>query len=437
MAYKSVMMHYLERDFSEPFRDPVWGDIALSLPFKALTGSSAFQHLAGIRQLGPAYLVYPGAVHTRLAHSLGVFHMARRLLLLLTRSNDQLFLEKEEMNIFLAAALFHDLGHFPFAHSLKELPLADHEALTGEIVSEGELSRMIPEQLGISGEDVALVVDENLPLPENRKGKLITFFRSLLSGVLDPDKLDYLNRDAFFCGVPYGYQDVDNILARTCYIPSLEGDNFGRIGVDQVGTMAVENLLFSKYLMYRSVYWHRTVRIATAMIKQAVLLALTEGKIKPEMLYYVDDATFFRRTSDSDYPPFSLVDRVIHRRLFKTVFEGSVDDTTHLPSDPQERLEASIKAAGRLSTKLGLPVRPEEIIADIPEPISFETALPVWRGEDQASLPFPESGTVFSSELVKGFSHTLRKVRIFLPPGLAEKSCEAGLCSRDMLELFL
>lgn len=430
------MVHYLERDFTEPFRDPVWGDIPLSPPFKQLTGSTSFQHLAGIKQLGPAYLVYPGAVHTRLAHSLGVFHMARRLLLLLSRFNEALQLDREEMNIFLAAALFHDLGHFPYAHSLKELPLKEHEALTGEILTSGELSRMIPQLLGISGEDVALVVDESLALPRGRKGQLSRFFRSLLSGVLDPDKLDYLNRDAFFCGVPYGYQDVDNILARTIYIPSPDGESFGRLGVDAAGTMAVENLLFSKYLMYRSVYWHRTVRIATAMIKQAVLLALLEGKIEPQLLYFVDDDTFFRRTSGSDYPPFSLVDDVIHRRLFKTVYEGSASAASHLPVDPQERMGASIRAAGRLSRKIGIPVGPETLIADIPEPISFETALPVATGESPAPLPFTESGTVFSSAVVRGFSETLRKVRIFLPRGIAETCRSSGMGSDDFLELF-
>jgi uncharacterized protein len=424
-----MMTGYLDSAFNEPFRDPVWGDIGLSTPFKRLTATKAFQHLAGIRQLGPAYLVYPGAVHTRLLHSLGVFHLARRLLQLLARSGLSPQLGKQEVDLFLASALFHDLGHFPFAHSLKELPLKDHEKLTGEIVSEGELGKAIRKELGLDPQLIAMVVDQKLPLKDSSEKDTIIFFRTLLSGVLDPDKLDYLNRDAFFCGVPYGYQDVDNILARTLML------NSGRVGVDPAGTVAVENLLFSKYLMYRTVYWHKTVRIATAMIKQAIMLALADGHLAPEELYRIDDAMFFRKISEIKYPPLSLVRDVQERKLFKMVAEIECCEDKRLlliPMNLEQRLSATIRASSRLSERLGRSIRPEQIIADIPEPISFETDLKVLtpRGE----TPFSDSGTIFSKEVITGFSRNLRKVRIFVDPSLARELSEWD--TDAVLELF-
>ena len=146
------------------------------------------------------------------------------------------------------------------------------------------------------------------------------FFRSLLSGVLDPDKLDYLNRDAYFCGVPYGIQDTDFVLERIRLHPDRG------LSLDAAGIPAVENVLFSKYLMYRTVYWHRTVRIATAMIKKALILGLRNRVIEPSCLYGLDDEDFFRTVGNKDYRPFALIRRVANRDLYKSVKEIPFDE---------------------------------------------------------------------------------------------------------------
>ena len=151
--------------------------------------------------------------------------------------------------------------------SLKELPLKEHEVLTGEIILSKELYNPIKEELGVPPEMVAAIIDKNLP---DGGDEQIVLFRNLLSGVLDPDKLDYLTRDAYFCGVPYGIQDVDFIISR------IKPYKKSGLAVDSQGLPAVENLLFSKYLMYKTVYWHKTVRVATAMIKKAIISGLTE-----------------------------------------------------------------------------------------------------------------------------------------------------------------
>ena len=114
---------------------------------------------------------------------------------------------------------------------------------------------------------------EHAIIKKLKENKEILFYRQLLSGVLDPDKLDYLNRDAFYCGVPYGIQDTEFTLS------ALEPDSEKGITINSKSIVAVENLLFSKYLMYRTVYWHKTVRIVTAMMKKTLFSALKNDEI--------------------------------------------------------------------------------------------------------------------------------------------------------------
>jgi uncharacterized protein len=398
------LLHFLAADFTEPVRDPLWGNIFLSPGLERLAASAPFAKLGRIKQLGPAFLVYPGATHTRRAHSIGVFHMARRLAWALAAKGELDFCSREGLRSYLVAALCHDLGHFPFAHSLKELPLEEHESLTGRELL-GKSLRGLVLGAGADPEFVAAIVDESRPDGGNRE---IRFFRGLLSGVLDPDKLDYLNRDAFFCGVPYGLQDSDFILQRLAIAP---GD---RLGIEERGLMSIEGLLFSKYLMYRSVYWHKGVRSATAMIKKAVLLALRETVLAPEDLYGLDDDGFYAKLRGIDFAPFSLAQAVFEGRLYETVLDLPFDC-----SDPRHTrlldLGLRLEAEASLAARAGLGSL--DLVIDLPESVSFETDLPV-IGEIGSSgsseiVPFPHSRTVFSAPVVEGFARSLRRLRVF------------------------
>ncbi|HOX32278.1 MAG TPA: HD domain-containing protein [Spirochaetales bacterium] len=397
----------LEADFTEPVRDPLWGNIFLSPGLEAVAASPAFAKLGRIRQLGPAQLVYPGATHSRRAHSLGVFHTAKRLVAALARREGLDFVTREGLLSFLLAALCHDLGHFPFAHSLKELPLEPHEALTARLLR-AEPLRGLAGRAGADPELAAAIVDESLP---GSGGRELPFFRGLLSGVLDPDKLDYLSRDAFQCGVPYGVQDIDFVLQRVALGP---GD---RLGVDERGIMAVEGILFSKYLMYRSVYWHRGVRAATAMVKKAVLLAVEAGELALEELYGLDDESFFSRIRSLG--PRARASAALAEAVFEGRLYGAVLD---LPFDPAEPRHAALLDLGSrlgleaaIAEAAGAGLGPAGIIVDLPEPISFETELPVLLGEGGGggSASFSESPTVFKPPVVAGFAASLRRIRVF------------------------
>jgi hypothetical protein len=248
---------------------------------------------------------------------------------------------------------------------------------------------VIREELGTDPDLVAAIVDPHLPYGGAEE---VRFYRNLLSGVLDPDKLDYLNRDAYFCGVPYGVQDVDFVFAEIRAHPQ-------GLAVTEKGLTAVESVLFSKYLMYRSVYWHKTVRIATAMIKKAVLLGLEQGVLSPSELYWLDDQEFYTRTREHGFPPFQLIPRVVPRRLYKQI---------------ESRVAAE---AARLS---GAAVPPHAVIIDIPEPIRFEIDVPVLLQEEGRTASYQDSGSVFTPQIVSGFGGALRRISLIadVDPGL-------------------
>ncbi|MCX7025514.1 MAG: HD domain-containing protein [Spirochaetes bacterium] len=400
---------------AEPIRDPIWKHILFPSEFLPILATPAFSKLARIRQLGPAWLAYPGATHTRYAHSLGVFEMAKRTLASLARSGLPTFVTREGERSFLAAALVHDVGHFPYAHSLKELPLEDHEALTARNILESGFARRLDEA-GADPETVASIVDKARPVGGDRE---IDFFRRCLSGVLDPDKLDYLTRDAWFCGVPYGIQDVDFVFQHLAVTPD------GRPGIDERGIMSVEGILFSKYLMYKSVYWQRTVRAATAMIKKAVFSLLAKGSLDPESLYGRDDSDFRTLIEASGEPEASIVGRVFTGNLYATVLEVPFDGNKpghRAVLDLESRAAAERECARALS--LGESrLDPLDVIIDLPESIGFETDLPVV----DLGIEFRASPTVFTEDVVRAFASSLRTLRLLLP-------ASAGMSVREIRE---
>lgn len=409
------LLHFLASTLTEPIRDPVWGNVFLSPALERLASSVPFAKLGRIKQLGPAYLVYPGATHTRRAHSIGVFHMARRIASALSAKGQLDFCSREGLQSYLVAALCHDLGHFPYAHSLKELPLEAHEALTARDIRSEPLRSLVLEA-GADPEAAAAIVDQDTDDGGNRE---IRFFRGLLSGVLDPDKLDYLNRDAFFCGVPYGLQDSDFILQRLAVGP---GDT---LAMEERGLMSVESLLFSKYLMYRSVYWHKGVRSATAMIKKAVLMALNEGILQPENLYGLDDDGFYAKLRGISYPPCALAASVFEGRIYSTVLDISfseLDERHHGLLNLNNRL----KAEKELAAEAGKGIGSLDLVIDIPEAISFETDLPVLLdGPERCALPFPQSPTVFTAPVIADFARSLRRIRVFAREGSVDLAAAA------------
>lgn len=399
------MVREVQADFTQPVRDPLWQNIDLSPGLYLLAQTASFQRLRDIRQLGPVYLVYPGATHSRLNHSIGVIHLAGRVIAAIADRSPDWRIEPEEVRAFLAATMLHDLGHYPNAHSLKDLAVARHESLAAEMVQEGEVARTLRERVGAPPDLVAAIIDVSLP----HQASSLPFLRALLAGVLDPDRLDYLSRDAFFCGVPYGIQDVDFVIGE------MRRSACGRVAITEKGTLAVESLLFSRYLMYRAVYWHRTVRIATAMIKRAVLLGMKDGEIRAPDLYGLTDPGFRQLLDVRRHPAFVLVGDVHARRLHRQALRVRFDParTAHRRLElPMDRLQVESRLHEAAAAELGTPVDEHEVLIDVPERNSFATDLLVQPEDGSDPVPFSRTHTVFGPDVVARFGATLRSIAV-------------------------
>ena len=408
----------LNEDYTHPVRDVLWGHIYMTEELARLTESIPFMRLNRILQLGPVYLVYPGATHTRASHSIGVYHLGRRLIQNLAQRGASSWLTGGGIKSFLAACLLHDLGHFPYTHSLKELSLSSHEKLTGAIILNEPMKSLVHSS-GADPAFTAAIVDKEIPSSDEE----LLFYRRLLSGALDPDKLDYLNRDARYCGVPYGAQDVDFILSR------LNPDKKRGVDIDSRLIPNVESVLFSKYLMYRTVYWHRNVRAATAMVKKALIYGLESGKLSGEDMYNLDDYSLFSLLEQKIGG--SLVDSIKNGQIYITAMEISaagqeksgentekasinslkfdVDAIKNVKNRAQfeEKLAKELRDTGESGLS---EIRGEDIIIDIPEPVSFETGLYVT--DEQCN--FNESSSAFRTEMVNALIKSLYTIRIYI-----------------------
>ncbi len=397
----------LNRGFTHSIKDPLWQSIAMTEEIKALLEVADVQKLARIKQNGPAYHIYPGAVHTRLSHSIGVYHLSREILLSLSRKTNSLPFTEEGMMSFLTASLLHDIGHFPYAHSLKELAIREHEELAHSLImNKSDLSEAV-KRTGADPEKTALIIDKDAPTGDRET----LFYRTVLSGALDPDKLDYLSRDGYFSGVPYGKQDTDYIISSLVL-------KDGVLALEEEALSSLEQILFSKYMMYRSLYWHKGVRSATAMIKKALTDALLSLSIKYDDLYFLDDNEFNNlcRMHISETPSLVLVERVEHNHLLERKAEKEYDESGRI-----EKASGNIESKSSLERSIYNSLKPRypeleeyEVIIDIPERITFESNIPILT-KDGTLTKINDSNMVFTGEVSSLFQKRLRKTALYLP----------------------
>jgi hypothetical protein len=292
----------------EVIRDPLWDNIRLDEAASAVLDTPPMQRLRYVRQLGHAFLVYPGATHTRFEHALGAYHLTRRALASLEERGELVHVSSEDCQAAKLAALLHDIGHYPFSHALEEAGFPHHERLgVSRLTTEPLASEL--RRTGVS--DIAQRIGQFIT------GQSPSPLKGLISGSLDLDKIDYLSRDARMCGVPYGAVDVDRLLASLTLIQVAPGRM--ELGVQEKGISALESLLFAKYQMYRNVYWHHAVRSATCMFKRAVRAAVGTGRLTPETVADSTDDALTEKLFAAD--PTGLARAVYGRRLFKRALD--------------------------------------------------------------------------------------------------------------------
>src|SRR5512140_2253981 len=258
----------------EILRDPIWNNIRVDELTLQLVDTDVFQRLRYVRQLGLAFLVYPGATHSRFEHALGAYHLARATLALLSERDGLGGADAEEQAIVRSAALLHDVGHYPFSHALEEIGQLHHEDVARPLITKGPVAEILARGISPSAPERILALI---------RGTSDSPLQGLISGSLDLDKIEYLKRDAFMCGVPYGEIDVDRLLDSFVLVADQER-GVPTVGISEKGLSALESLLFAKYQMYRNVYWHHAVRSATAMYKRLVDGALRAGSLDAETL---------------------------------------------------------------------------------------------------------------------------------------------------------
>ena len=419
-------------DSGKAIRDPIWGHIHIPQDMVPLVDAEEFQRLRDISQLGHVLLVYPGARHSRFEHSLGVFHIAGQFLRRLVQADPPPDIDIEDARVLLAASLLHDIGHYPFCHVFEEMQMffVDHEERGRQIILDP--STEVNAALARAGTDplrVANVIDyrnNSVTIPDSDLR-----LAHILSGTLDPDKIDYLLRDARYCGVPFGESvNRDRLLGSITFDP--EGQ---RPAITYKGVSAVEALIFTSYLIYRNVYWHHAVRSANAMFKRGVqdLLHHPASSLGEDDFNRATEADLIHRLElEMDRLGIdrrdSMIGRLKRRKLHKVarVFfpgerEGSL--TAKLESlyyQPADRRRLEIELCRTFGAKTGLELHGDEILIDIPRlGKSPEVNLNVYFGSyiplDKADpLRFDDPEVSMLKEyLIGNFETQAKVVRVF------------------------
>ncbi len=233
-------------------RDPVHGYIHIEdkVIFDILQ-SKEFQRMRRIKQLGPISYVFPGTTHTRFEHNLGVYELTRRICNIFSKNypsrepNDGLWDDSNRL-LVECAGLLHDIGHGPYSHTFEHLFGTNHEKIGQQIITDPhtEINQALRQVSPNFPELVASVIAKTYPNPQIVK---------MISSQADADRMDYLQRDAYFTGVNYGQFDLSRVLR--VIRPYQDGICFTNNGMH-----AVEDYIVSRYQMYQQVYFHRVGR---------------------------------------------------------------------------------------------------------------------------------------------------------------------------------
>jgi hypothetical protein len=390
------------------FRDPVHGDLVLPAELLALLDTREIQRLRGIRQLGTASLVYPGAVHTRFDHSLGTCAVASRMLEVLEKAGAAL--DAELRRVVLAAALVHDVGHIPFGHTIEDerrlFPRHDSPARVRRMLRHGELGRELRRQ-GLT-EPVQALLEGRADPP---------WPGEVVSGTVCADLLDYLARDAFFCGLPQRYDEriFRNFRVQDGHL-YLEAEKDGIIREDVVSE--VINLLRLRYFLTERVYFHHTKTASGAMVSRAV-----------------EQATLLETRYGQDPVVARLTGALASRRLYKRAYvltravgeERRLELVERFHDDPDRRQQAEDHLLRRLRLAEG------DLVVYCPaagmQLKEAEVRLKVDPGPPRtlASLSIPEVA------VLRGKHEGLWRFYVFVAP---ERMGRARQISRECEEYF-
>lgn len=375
-------------------RDALYDRVPVTAPELAVIDSPSFARLERIQQLGFVSRIWPGARHTRFEHSIGVMHLTRLAVAHLRATCADAQISDGDARVAVAAALLHDIGHYPFSHAIEELgtPIVPHERVGRELILDSEIATILEQDWRIDPLRVAAMISPN----GSAQSSTDRVLRGILSGALDMDKLDYLPRDARACNVPYGGVDAARLID-SLTITQIGSDpswQEWRIAIRDKGISPLHSLINARQEMFDNVYWHHTNRACMAMLLRACQEALLVGAIPPEQFYRLDDSSLLQLLSRPDMPVATqrLADSLRQRKIFKRAVEiGSralelYGRLGNLYFDPRARRSVEMQLAAALAVETGQEVPPEAILIDIPKPEKWRTD--VWVQFDHPPVGF-------------------------------------------------
>lgn len=450
--------NFLFRSEGGFIRLPVWGHIPLNTPLKKILAHPAFLRLKGIRQLSFAQQVYPGANHTRFEHSIGVYHLMKLILqriltnpLAESLQGESLFFDNHTCKLLLASALLHDIGHYPHAHVLEEQApvyhgkpvFAAHESLIDRFLFEryegfSPIANILENDWNVDPRETADIIT----------GKASGRFKKLISGTLDPDKMDYLMRDAHHCNIPYGSIDIERLIES--FVPDPE---LGRFAITEKGIAPLESLLFTKYMMMRNVYWHHTSRAFSVMLRRMLQDAVDDAAISlnelRELFYGNSDDRVLHELTQRLTPVWPPSGKLLHNIMQRKIYKRSLTLTPYsnganepitwmfaYATDHERRKKKEIEICKLLNKRCRLDLKGYETLIDPPSLKDvFDYAdlrelriYPTRHEHLNDSRPTPEhyirfddfGESVFLSDFILSFERYTKKFRIV---------CRDDLCS--------
>jgi hypothetical protein len=320
---------------TKSIQDSVHGVIQISEELIRLIDTPEFQRLRRISQLGFTSLVYPGANHTRFEHSIGVYHIARKLA-------DKIDVGESVKEEIAIAALLHDIAHAPFSHSseriVKKYLRMGHERV--EVFLKGSVIEDVLEEMGYSLRRISAHIS-------GKSGF------EIVSGDIDADRMDYLVRDSHYTGVAYGVFDISRLMKTVRF-------DDGKMIITEKGLRAAESLLISRFMMYPTVYYHHVCRIARKMYEKALENAIEEGFLRAEELTVMDDCEILSLLKNSGGYSKEMMDRILSRKLFKRAIYVNMDRV----GLNVEKLSET-RAEREIADMAGIDVK--DVIVDIPQ----------------------------------------------------------------------
>ena len=402
-------------------RIPPGVDVPVTERVRQLIDTAAFRRLAQISQLGLVSLVYPAANHTRHEHSLGVFLAAIEYLDRL--GADERFaaaVSPRDAETFLAAALLHDVGHWPFGHPVEDLHLAEiagHEEQGRERIVTGEVADVLRDEWQLDPSAVANLISGD---PQTSAQRIL---RSMISGPIDIDKIDYLARDSLHAGVPYGQHfDRRRLINSLCLNEA--GD---ALAITDKGKTAAEMMVFARYVMFSEVYWHHAVRAATAMFQRAYFLLHRELDL--ERVLYLTDRPMVEALvgAAAGTPAAELLNGIFgpRRELYKRLAQYSYFEEPELYGRLARRpyaelCQAAERIAEGLSRALGEAVAAHEVLVDAPPTeLEVDFNIDVYFAKQRVYRPLGDISPVVRTLAREQFDDYVKRVRIFVHPRIA------------------